>query len=626
MRHFTTNRPSPMLVTVLIAALFFPGSPKTAAALQNIELPITIDYPLLRSLLVHKAFPGQGESTTLINEGNGCIYLALSQPRVSRAEDTLKLQMQVTAHGGTPLGGSCYTPLQWQGYLVLFEKPRISAETWQLSFTTVDSRLLGADGQPAQITDVLWQLIKPHIWSYIDGIRLDLAPPVSDLKNFLFPLFPREHRQATQKMVDSMRPGQITVGDRALRLAIHAEAEQLATPRQQQQRQLSEKELEQTVAAWENWDGLLVYLLSTLSAQTLNDAEKRTLTTLLLDTRYRFVNELGDRTMSSDIVREQFVTAWKQVEPIFRRHLLQGETIATNLGYLAFIASADALLIFDRLGPTFGIEISTEGLVRLARMLRATPQLLQYRHSINPDLRRLFEFGPHDQEPPAGKTQEDSGSLLRKLLTPLTANEAMAASSVPGFQEILRWKVPKTDVQPYLQRVGKVLAAAASKVIAEGKVPKQAQKMYHHLIPAMAWQESCLRQFVVKGDQLTYLLSYNNSSVGLMQVNERVWRGLYSKELLRWNIEYNAKAGSEIAALYLKKYIFRDEVKAAKLDDNTLARLVYALYNGGPSQHGKFLKRMQTRTFYDSDTLFWQKYQWVTSGQISKVSICLTGR
>ncbi len=614
-----------MLLAVCITALFFLGSPRPAAAMETVELPVTIDYPLLRSLLVRHAFPGPGESTTLINEGNGCIYLALSQPRISRAENKLRLQMQVTAHGGTPVAGSCYAPLQWQGYLVLYEKPAVSADTWQLSFTTVDSTLLGADGQPAQITDLLWQLIKPHIWSYIEGIQIDLAPPVAELKNFLFPLFPLEQREKTRRMIDSMRPARITVGEEALHLAIEAEAEQLAISRPPERQQLSEKELRQTVAVWENWDGLLVYLISTLSSQTLSEAEKRTLTNLLLDTRYRFVNELEDRTLSSDIVREQFVSAWEQLEPIFHRHLLQGKSVANSLGYLAFIASADALLIFDRLGPTFGIEISTEGLVRLAKMLRAEPQLFQYRFDINPDLRKLFEFGPHDQDQRVPETPEDSGWLWPSLLAPFMANEAVAAPTVPSFQEILRWKVPEKDVQGYLQRVEKVLASAASSVIAEGKVPRQQQKMYHHLILALAWQESCFRQFVVKGDQLTYLLSYNNTSVGLMQINERIWRGFYRQELLRWNIAYNAVAGSEIAAHYLDKYILRDSEKAAKLDDNTLARLVYALYNGGPSQYSKFLKRMQTNTFYDSDTLFWQKYQWVTSGQLNKVSICLIG-
>jgi hypothetical protein len=162
-------------------------------------------------------------------------------------------------------------------------------------------------------------------------------------------------------------------------------------------------------------------------------------------------------------------------------------------------------------------------------------------------------------------------------------------------------------------------------MIKKNKVPKQMHLMYRNLIPAMAWQESCFRQFVVKGDKLTYLLSYNNSSVGLMQINERVWRGLYNRNRLRWDINYNSDAGCEIAAHYLNNAL-QDKPVTQNLDDNTLARLVYAMYNGGPSQRKKFLNRLKEEKLYNSDELFWEKYNLVSAGEINKVSLCLIGR
>ena len=149
--------------------------------------------------------------------------------------------------------------------------------------------------------------------------------------------------------------------------------------------------------------------------------------------------------------------------------------------------------------------------------------------------------------------------------------------------------------------------------------------MFHQLIQAMAWQESCFRQFVVKDKKLTYLLSYNQSSVGLMQINERVWRGMFNRESLRWDIDYNARAGCRITALYLQKYALRDKKLSQKIDNKTMARLVYAMYNGGPSQYGKFLDRLKRNKLYQSDELFWEKYQWVSSGDVGKVSKCLVG-
>nr|WP_240191643.1 lytic transglycosylase domain-containing protein [Desulfoprunum benzoelyticum] len=145
------------------------------------------------------------------------------------------------------------------------------------------------------------------------------------------------------------------------------------------------------------------------------------------------------------------------------------------------------------------------------------------------------------------------------------------------------------------------------------------------MIPAIAWQESCFRQFVVRDDKLTYLLSYNNSSVGLMQVNTRVWRGVYDLERLRWDIRYNAAAGCEIATLYLKDYALRERKGQKKPDNETIAHLVYAMYNGGPGQYRKYLERQRNGKLYASDKLFQEKFKWVSAADWGKISKCLIG-
>ena len=59
---------------------------------------------------------------------------------------------------------------------------------------------------------------------------------------------------------------------------------------------------------------------------------------------------------------------------------------------------------------------------------------------------------------------------------------------------------------------------------------------------------------------------------------------------------------------------------------DTLARVVYAIYNGGPGEFRKFLKRKETNSFYASDKLFWGKYMMTKEGQFDKVSICIMGK
>jgi hypothetical protein len=203
------------------------------------------------------------------------------------------------------------------------------------------------------------------------------------------------------------------------------------------------------------------------------------------------------------------------------------------------------------------------------------------------------------------------------LFAPVYAGEPI------NRNDILQWKVPENGTDQYVRKVIGVLDGASRTLLNKGELPASLEGMFRSLITAMAWQESCFRQFVEKNNQMTYLLSYNNTSVGMMQVNERVWRGLYDRDRLRWDIYYNATAGSEIAALYLQKYALRDKNNAKKMDPATLARLVYAMYNGGPGQYQDFLERSKKGKMLNTDELFWEKYSWVTSGNWEKCSQCL---
>jgi hypothetical protein len=103
---------------------------------------------------------------------------------------------------------------------------------------------------------------------------------------------------------------------------------------------------------------------------------------------------------------------------------------------------------------------------------------------------------------------------------------------------------------------------------------------------------------------------------------------MYDRYHLRWDIRYNAAAGCEILDLYLGKYTL-DRIKKMKggktLDNDTFARIVYAMYNGGPGQFEKILKRKKKGTFYSSDTLYFEKYSWLKNSQWGNIRQCLIG-
>lgn len=130
---------------------------------------------------------------------------------------------------------------------------------------------------------------------------------------------------------------------------------------------------------------------------------------------------------------------------------------------------------------------------------------------------------------------------------------------------------------------------------------------------------------VKKRGKVTYLLSYNRTSVGLMQINERVWRGLYQRESLRWNIRYNARAGAEILDLYMRDYAISRIQAQGVTDDALLARAVYSMYNAGPDELQKFMKRYRNNAPDHLDRLFKEKYELTQNAKFDQIAVCLIG-
>src|SRR5262249_41618138 len=133
--------------------------------------------------------------------------------------------------------------------------------------------------------------------------------------------------------------------------------------------------------------------------------------------------------------------------------------------------------------------------------------------------------------------------------------------------------------------------------------------LYGHLTKAVAWQESCWRQFVRKGGKVTFLLS-STGDVGLMQVNRRVWRGFFDLRRLEWDVAYTAGAGAEILAQLLSRVGAREG--GERLDD--AARATYSAYNGGPGAARRFRDAHASRTARAIDRAFWEKYQAMAAG------------
>ncbi len=626
---------------LLVLILLLPGY----ASSKTVSLPLSIDYPLLRSLVINSAFTDPDQTSVVLDENNGCRKITISEPIFSEENSRVRLETKLQIHIGTNIGNTCLMPIEWEGYLSLFMEPRIDSNEWVLSFETVDSALYDKNHETAHVAGIVWTFAKPFVYDYLNNITINLAPPVSEVQSFLSSLFPPDLDLRAKKMINSFRPGKIVTTPDAVRVAILADVEETYEKDEDiEQEVLSDEERQKFIGIWEAWDPFLVHMITSLSKEPLSEDDRQVLLDTLLETRYSFITEPLDATMKRDFVRDQFITTWAQLSPVFRHHLGDVPCKAT-LGYLAFFTASDALYALDEIGPTLGIEISRNGLIRLARLLGAREsEVLAYSPGADPELREVLGLGvPPDDSGPAFDVDEleidtqeirspehDYHHLLHAIMPLLCTSAWAAEKNNPAIQldTIKPWIVSKEDLTPYLERIKTLLQNVSSDVLKNGKIAEKYHDLYRQIVLSATWQESCFRQFKVNKGKVTYLRSYNSTSVGLMQINERVWRGMYDANHLRWDISYNARAGCEIIDLYFRRYALRkmEKMKLEKsLDDDTIARLMYAMYNGGPAQFYKFLNRKKKGKYYLSDKLFFEKYSWVKNNQWENISKCLIG-
>ena len=139
------------------------------------------------------------------------------------------------------------------------------------------------------------------------------------------------------------------------------------------------------------------------------------------------------------------------------------------------------------------------------------------------------------------------------------------------------------------------------------------------MVPTTALIESCWRQYVVRAGKVTYLRSAAGS-VGIMQINQVVWRGFYEIERLRWDTAYNIRAGAQILMRYMKDYAIPYAQRSGDL--NHIPRAAYAVYNAGPRAVGRFNKPTPHPREQRVDEHLWKLYQGIVSGAQADLRTC----
>lgn len=589
---------------LLLCALL---APKTYSA--DIAVPLTIDGHHLDSAVVLALHMDANHRATLAE--NACNRVEIADPKVHTDQGPLEVELMLVVTTALEVMGECRGPAPWHGQMTVQLKPQTDSSGLAVVFAPLGAQVWRGDGTEGLLSQPARVLAEKLILPQLGQMRVDLAEPLRAIDDLLAelqktgaeappPLVQRSHLQSLAVLPEGLRAT----------LSFALAPRPVATGPEPV---LSPEELAEWARIEDELDGFLTTII-TLLAQAADSRDLRfELLGVLLDARYAIAQALTENHPGGDPIRKLFADTWDRLRPhlatLARADLPE---LGGDLHLAGFIAGGDALRALDGLGPEYGIEITRDGLRRLARLLLAdaapdsfTPLPLE----VNQQLRRLFTLDPETSSTPP---------VLQDLVQWLIP---MAQAEEPAPR--LTTKVPRRgELQAYLKQVALILDAKADARLGENsRLPRRLTKAFPVLVRATAWKESCWRQFVGTAAKPQVLKS-SIGAVGVMQINGRVWRGIYDLKRLTEEADYNIAVGAEILDHYLVDYALRRGENRRPGGDDNLIRATYAAYNGGPGQLSRYRRTDTPQWLRAIDNAFWDHYQQMKTKGWPDVTSC----
>ncbi len=621
----------------------------SAPARAEIRLPLTIPYVTMDEALKAQLYTSAGNRADLWRESD-CRYLYSEKPRLSSAGNLLRLESEVDLNVGTRVGDNCINAVSWQGIAEIVAAPYVSPD-WKLKLRVADMNLYDLQHQKTVIASRGFDLIKSYFVPRVEQFSYDLKSPLMQVTQLVAAGTPDQYRPDLRQAFATLSTVPPVIASRqglrvVLRMSLPAgmRAPTIA-PR-------SEALTHADVVAWQNaldhWDAFVVFAVKQIGGSTSDREFREDLLDLLLDSRHRLVTLMTEPQPGDgpDPVRMLFIDTWSRFDRIVQNAAIHGLLGNRTLEFLSFLSAGDALIAFDRAAPAIGMRINAAELRGLAHILapslRSDP--LTFSFDEDPELQKLFGIRPPLATPEAVPEERDgapdpampAGSSSAGVLTDylgLLASwvmpDAWAAPQTVTIDDEIRSVARRLDrrvaepgnLQRYTADIGHLLDLSTSREVGDDYLEAQYGATMRRLVRSAAWQESCWRQFVRRNRRIVYLQS-STHDLGLMQVNQYVWRGFYSIPRLKWDIAYNAGAGAQILLRRLgdcARYAAGHGV-AASSDD--LVRSAYSAYNGGPAACNRWDTVGVPSEKALIDVSFWLKYQALEQGQQLDVLQC----
>ncbi len=603
-----------------------------SAHAQSIDIPIRFDESFLQRSLEQQMFSIDERRLRIWDDGKDCNRLELAEPQLHLGDGRVKTRSQAYAQVGAAIAGRCLSIVNWQGIVEIEQVPVLGIEPGTVQFRVVDSHVMSDDGESAGVAGTVWKWVKQYAHPRFERLNIDLNPVLKQISN-LMPLVVPDQPAAVQRILQGVTLKGVGLIEQSLQLTVQIDLPPaFIQPTPSPQPALTAAELERWQQTWQQWDAFLTTIIKHAAHDSLTPELRADLLGVLIESRQDLIPILTEPKAGVDPVPDLFVTTWQRLQPVLRR-LSEQLPPKSALHYVAFISAADALVAFEAIEEQTGFRLNADALRYLARLANPaiTVDPLLYDTGVDADLREIFGFGPPLPAMPLLQSLPEPGDAINSggvgAGYMLTVMPIMVLNDQHYLQLVKRlngWVPSINELDEYLPLVQQLLDRAVGKTLNDRGLKSPYTKLFRPLVLATAWQESCWRQFVNRNGNVVPIRS-SAGAVGIMQVNQHVWRGFYEIEGLQKSVGYNAMAGTEIVHHYLVDYAIARNEDGHPGGLHNLVRATYAMYNGGPGHRDRYRRDSVSPSLRRIDKAFWDKYQQVRRGDPLVVAVCFTG-
>jgi hypothetical protein len=207
----------------------------------------------------------------------------------------------------------------------------------------------------------------------------------------------------------------------------------------------------------------------------------------------------------------------------------------------------------------------------------------------------------------------------------ITAAHAATKEDSPPLDSA-GWVPQPSNLDEYLGLVSELLTRKTDERLASSdRLSTEVAALFSPLVLATAWKESCWRHYLNE-EVPPEVIRSSIGAIGMMQINGRVWRGVYDLDRLEQEIAYNISVGIEILEHYLVHYALRrgEHLQPGGLEN--LPRATYAAYNGGPRHLARYRREGTGPRLQAIDRAFWRHFEQFRTQGWPEISSCFPYR